>query len=536
MTNENSVTGKGYAVSLGSNQTLSLTGAPILNDYNYGATKSNYTVPNPTPSAGVFNPAYTQVTGGTNLVSNPFPSPYEWDGGNNVNINTVAYVWQTSGTYKGTYQTINPGTVLAVGQGFFVKASGTTNLAFTNANRRTATNPTFYQTNNGASLDITMAGNGFADRTQIVFNDHSTLGFDGTFDGFKMLGNYNQPTLYTVMDGNTMACINTLPSIDQSPNVVMGMFVGTSGNYELTFNNINSFDPTSYIYLEDTKTGTMQDMRANNTYSFAATTSDDADRFVIHFTPAAEITTVNQNCDTLGVIQINQPGTSVWNYSIAGNNITIDSGSLNAVNAVTLSVAAGVYTLTLADANNYTVVKNIQVFGTTPVAASFTSSADTAEAGGVVSFTGTTINAITSMWDFGDGSTANTSNATHVYNTEGTYTITLTVTSAEGCASSVTQSITINEKVVSSILAPGEEQGIVIRSSNNKVYIDFSKQTKVEATIDIYNVLGQQIVNEKFGRSTVYTRQFNNLEAAYMLVRVNNEGEIKVKRIFITGK
>jgi fibronectin-binding autotransporter adhesin len=539
VTNENSVTGQGYAVTLGSNQTLSLTGAPIIDDYNYGATKSTYTVPNPTPSAGVFNPLYTQVTGGTNLVSNPFPSPYEWDGGDGLGgiINDVAYVWQTSGTYKGTYQTIAVGDVLAVGQGFFVKATADTDLSFVNSKRKTATNPTFYQTNNGANLDITMAGNGFADRTQIVFNDQATLGFDGTFDGFKMLGNYNQPTLYTVMMGNMMATINTLPSIDQSPNVVMGMFVGTSGNYELTFNNINSFDPTSYIYLEDTKTGTMQDMRANNTYSFAATTSDDADRFVIHFTPAAEINTADADCNNSGTINITQPGTATWTYTVTdNNNATISSGSLNQNSAATVNAVAGTYTLTLTDANNYIVMKTVTVNGSTPIAASFTPSATTVEETNDVTFNSTTANASTTSWDFGDGATASTATATHAYATPGTYTVTLTVTNATGCSSTTTQVITVTAKTTTGLNNVTANKALNIWSNDNRVFIDFSKQLNVEATIEFYNVLGQQLMQEKFGRSTIFIKELSNIEAAYVIVKVKNNDTITTKKVFIMNK
>ena len=73
-------------------------------------------------------------------------------------------------------------------------------------------------------------------------------------------------------------------------------------------------------------------------------------------------------------------------------------------------------------------------------------------------------------------------------------------------------------------------------SNENKVYIDFSKQKHVEANIEIYNVLGQQLVNEKFGKNTIYSKDLNNLEAAYIVVRVKNGEEITTKKLFIAGK
>ena len=46
-------------------------------------------------------------------------------------------------------------------------------------------------------------------------------------------------------------------------------------------------------------------------------------------------------------------------------------------------------------------------------------------------------------WEFGDGGTANTQNPTHIYNSTGTFTIKLVITTAEGCMDSTTQTISV---------------------------------------------------------------------------------------------
>jgi|GEM_PF-437463 len=46
-------------------------------------------------------------------------------------------------------------------------------------------------------------------------------------------------------------------------------------------------------------------------------------------------------------------------------------------------------------------------------------------------------------WNFGDGGTANTSSATHVYPVSGTYNVTLTVTDTGGCMNSITKPVVI---------------------------------------------------------------------------------------------
>jgi len=51
----------------------------------------------------------------------------------------------------------------------------------------------------------------------------------------------------------------------------------------------------------------------------------------------------------------------------------------------------------------------------------------------------TTLDAVTSyQWDFGDGNTSAAANPTHTYPTQGTYTVTLTITTSSGCTETLT--------------------------------------------------------------------------------------------------
>ncbi|NVO01058.1 MAG: PKD domain-containing protein, partial [Geobacteraceae bacterium] len=49
----------------------------------------------------------------------------------------------------------------------------------------------------------------------------------------------------------------------------------------------------------------------------------------------------------------------------------------------------------------------------------------------------------TYLWDFGDGSTANSRNTSHTYIAAGTYTVTLTITDTAGCQGSKSHSLTV---------------------------------------------------------------------------------------------
>jgi len=63
-----------------------------------------------------------------------------------------------------------------------------------------------------------------------------------------------------------------------------------------------------------------------------------------------------------------------------------------------------------------------------------------------VNFTNTSSGGVSYFWDFGDGNTSNIENASHIYLTEGTYTVKLVVINASGCKDSIVKSNLINIK------------------------------------------------------------------------------------------
>jgi PKD domain. len=223
------------------------------------------------------------------------------------------------------------------------------------------------------------------------------------------------------------ACRSTLED-PLTAEVPLGLIPGANGTFTFEVSGIQSFDPTAYIYMEDKVTGQWQDLRNNNTYTFTMNNNESVDRFVLHFTPKAEIATVNATCSENGQISITQPGQAQWIYTATNSSgVQVGSGLLNETHPVTLSVPKGVYTLTLTDANGYSVVKNIVVEGAQPIAAAFSSSQQVAEVEEPITFINTTADAANSTWNMGDGTIINTNNSiiTHQYAAEGVYTVSL---------------------------------------------------------------------------------------------------------------
>ncbi len=144
---------------------------------------------------------------------------------------------------------------------------------------------------------------------------------------------------------------------------------------------------------------------------------------------------------TVSNVQPNAGGyTYQWNY---GNGQTATGINPPAANYAT----EGTYPIVLTVTNTATgcsnsITHNVSIYNYT---AEFTTSVTTACVGSPVTFTnasspGTTTNA----WTFGNGQSSNGASPSVVYNTAGTYTVTLTSQNAtNGCSDAVTHTITV---------------------------------------------------------------------------------------------
>jgi predicted esterase len=131
-----------------------------------------------------------------------------------------------------------------------------------------------------------------------------------------------------------------------------------------------------------------------------------------------------------------------------------------------------------------------------------------------VSFTNTSSNGAVYAWDFGDGNTSTDENPTHTYAQDGTYIVTLTTTSADGCVNTYTQTITV--------------YSVGIFEYNNALTVNNPFMDEIIITADfnfeivkIYNVNGQIMfqsnnntnainINTQTWRSGLYILEYTN--------------------------
>ena len=527
----NTQNGRGYGVAKIGSGVMTLTGN--LN------TNSSYTL------TGLTNSNWSNstlqghtVASGWHLVSNPYLAT--------LNINTInagfdnqVQVWNSNGPFTGTYQ---PGTVgtdatIAPFQGFMVHKTnpgGTANYTL-NATDLVRTPHTFFRANdNELKIIAENTSTNMLDQTVIAFNTAATDQFDPQYDANKPSGALNRHTLYSVNNGQWMSR-NILHDIAQTSTVPVGFEPGVTANYKFSFTGVNTFDATSYIYLEDKTLNLMHDLRAGD-YSFTANATDTWDRFIVHFTPALITSITNAGCNTQGIISLVQPAPASWTYIITNsNNQNIASGTLNQSTPVAINAASGTYTLTLTDINNYTVTKVLQVSGPDPVTATFTTSANTVQQGQNLVLTASTPNASAYQWDLGNGQTETGATINYTYPAAGTYTVALTVINMSNCTATTAQTIAVNV-TTTGIGSVTENNTPGIWSNGNTVYVDFRQlQVANDAFIAIYDILGQPVSTEKVGSNMLYQKQIDNTSAAYMMVSVKNDNKITTKKVLVAG-
>ncbi len=371
------------------------------------------------------------------------------------------------------------------------------------------------------------------DKSLIAFDTAATNHFDNQYDANKFMGASNRETLYTLNDGQKMS-INVLKNIISNPFVDMALYPGSNDSFIISFVGDTTFDNTSYIVLEDLRTKVLHDVRKGS-YEFWADSAENPSRFIVHFTPPAVISATDGTCQNMGSIKVTQAGPAYWNYVLkdSASNKIIETGILNTNSQLVAGVLPGHYILTLTDTNNYTATKHIIIGGYPAIVSGFTVSSSNVSVQTPVTFSSNSQDAEHISWNFGDGtSTSGVTNPSHSYTSAGVYSVILSVSNSEGCSSSQSQTVVVNTATGISDIYTGN---INMWSYSGNVFIDFAHAENTNATIKIFDMLGRELINEKYSGSSLYQKNIKSIDEAYVIVNVTSEGQITNKKLFISN-
>lgn len=146
-----------------------------------------------------------------------------------------------------------------------------------------------------------------------------------------------------------------------------------------------------------------------------------------------------------------------------------------------------------------------------------------------VQFTNTSAGNIVSYhWDFGTGDSSNTQNPSYAFPTNGTYSVTFTVTDANGCSASTTQSVTVQHVGLGELA----NSSISIYSSGNNLYVKFANATE-NSQISIYDPIGKLILKEDFNTGKMFVKDLGNISAEFIMVNVLKNGNKFSEKIIL---
>jgi hypothetical protein len=284
-----------YVVALDSTLNTSMLGYAMWASSTGPYTTDNYVKPSGTLNTGTksINLTFTSGAGnqGWNLIGNPYPSAIDLTSSGVTwgNTFTTLYFWDgAAGNYNKTYLKAGGGLhsqYVPPQQGFFIYCnSGTTTFGLDNTTR-VINAEAFLKDAIPDRLILTAASsiNSYYDESVIRFTPEASSSFDPYYDAFKLWGNYDAPQLYSIVTADTILNVNALKWIDNAQVVPMGFSCGLDGHYSILASNMETFQPNVSIYIEDIRDNIWQDLRANPTYNFSYSTTNNANRFRIHF-------------------------------------------------------------------------------------------------------------------------------------------------------------------------------------------------------------------------------------------------------------
>ncbi len=143
------------------------------------------------------------------------------------------------------------------------------------------------------TIYVTRTSDGLQDQTVVGFNPNSTDTVNSQYDANKYIGLPNRPALYTINSGQLMS-INIMNSVATVPAVPMALRPGGNSEFVMSF-VIQNFDSSICIFVQDSQANNLWHNARSGNYTFSADSSEDWNRFVIHFTCFTGIKNINED-------------------------------------------------------------------------------------------------------------------------------------------------------------------------------------------------------------------------------------------------
>lgn len=225
---------------------------------------------------------------GWNLVGNPWQCYFNI---HTLNFTAPITVYDVDNKTYVAYSIIDDDYAIRPNEAFFVQCpEGTEFISFPQNGRQltsvitnqSAARPMYSQASNRQLIDITVSADKYTDKTRVVLNETSTLGYETSYDACKfMTMEAGVPQIYTIDNEETEYAINERP-LDKGI-VKLGVVVSTSGTHRISMPR----NEAGSVILIDHKAGVKHDLSKGD-YEFTAEAGTYNSRFTLNITRSSE--------------------------------------------------------------------------------------------------------------------------------------------------------------------------------------------------------------------------------------------------------
>ncbi|NTW33470.1 MAG: T9SS type A sorting domain-containing protein [Bacteroidetes bacterium] len=319
-------------------------------------------------AAGTFN--------GYNLVCNSYPSAINWGTVNTPTTGLTKTHLETTIWYRkdggfATFNSSGDGTgenggqqYIPAMQAFWVRvAAGNTTGGFELANTaRTHNSQAFYKMAAETNIFRMDVSNGTNSDEVVVGFYADALNTYENYDSEKMFyTDENVPQTYSLTSDSKQTAINgqSVLVLNDERIIPLGFSTPVSGTFTFSATNMNDFDATVSVYLEDVQISTIQDLRETSAYTFTSEIANNATRFKLHFIlgSATGISDITSDAITVytsnNKVYANNPVSgkgTIEVYDIVGKLI-VSKEATQGMNVISLNVNNGIYLIKVTNGN-----------------------------------------------------------------------------------------------------------------------------------------------------------------------------------------
>lgn len=229
---------------------------------------------------------------GYNLISNPYPSPISWAKLRNGNalVDNAIYIYNadlglTTSYVNGvsTPASSSANDVIPMGQGFYVRATGNTNLTAQESNKvhhNTGSDPLLKSSQSSANpyygeiFRLNINGGGFKDDAAIRFHPLTTSNFDSDWDALKLYsspgymgypGIWNKRTSIATQCQNQDLSVNSM-KMPSTNNLILPVVVKvySSGQHTISASELENIPSDMCVTLKDKYNNLVTDLRTSS--------------------------------------------------------------------------------------------------------------------------------------------------------------------------------------------------------------------------------------------------------------------------------